>query len=281
MKTFFRFLISRALWINVLIALLLIAGSVYATLSYLERFTLHGVTIEVPELINEHLTDIDEAAIDGKFELVVTDSAFDKNQKGGCILEQTPPAGFKVKPGRKVYLTISAYTPPEVMMPNLIDLSLRQATSLLLTSGLEVGKLVYKPDICTNCVLEQRVNGEKVKEGDWVTKGDVVDLIIGEGLGNKKIPVPYLIDFTGEMAVEYLRGQYLNVSTMIYDETVKTKEDSLNARVYRQIPHYSERPIMYLGETVELYLTIDTNLIIHSVSPIDTFEVRDTNFSID
>jgi|SRR5690554_3242538 len=272
MKNFFRFLVSKVFVINVLIAMLLISGGVYATLSYLDDYTLHGKTIKVPDLKGFLVTDIDSILESGNFTAVVTDSIFLKEQKGGLVLEQDPHAGYEVKQGRKVYLTISAYAAPKVLMPKLVDLSLRQASSLMETFGLEVGTLTYKADLCSNCILEQLFEGEKIAEGEKISKGARIDLVVGQGLGSELTSVPYLIDFTADMAEELLKIQYLNVGSLNYDETVQTAEDSSNAKVYRQIPFYSENPSVYLGSAVELYLTIDTNRIMHTVSPVDSLE---------
>ena len=59
MGHFFRFLVSKVFLINLLIALLLISGGLFATLSYLDSYTLHGQEIEVPELVGIHVTETD------------------------------------------------------------------------------------------------------------------------------------------------------------------------------------------------------------------------------
>ncbi|MEX2380154.1 MAG: hypothetical protein WD530_05390, partial [Vicingaceae bacterium] len=186
------------------------------------------------------------------------------------IIEQDPVEGYEVKHGRKIYLTVSAYAPPQISMPDLNDMSLRQATTLLETFGLEVGELTYKPDVCANCILEQFYEGEEVHAGMSIPKGAVIDLVLGQGLSNEMTEVPYLIDFTTDLAAELLKANYLNVGSLNFDETVETAEDSAEARVYRQIPFYSEEPSIPMGSSVDLFLTKDTNRIYHTVSPTDS-----------
>lgn len=270
MVKFFRFLISKVFLINLLIALLLVCGGVYATLNYLDDFTLHGQTQKVPKLKGELWQDVDSLLAGGEFSAVVADSIYLKEVKGGEIIEQDPVEGYEVKQGRKIYVTVSAYAPPQIAMPNLEDMSLRQATTLLETFGLEVGELSYKPDVCSNCILEQMYKGEKIHEGMSIPKGASIDLVLGQGLSNELTDVPYLIEFTSALAQELLKAKYLNVGSLNYDETVQTAEDSANALVYKQIPFYSEKPSIPMGSAVELFLTVDTNRINHTVNPSDS-----------
>ncbi len=55
------------------------------------------------------------------------DSVYTTVVPRGCIAEQSPKPGFKVKKWRNIVLTINAFNPEMVAMPNLIDLPIRQA----------------------------------------------------------------------------------------------------------------------------------------------------------
>ena len=57
-------------------------------------------------------------------------------------MSQDPNPGQLVKKGRKIYLSVSTVNPPQVEMPNLIDLSLRQAENMLKTNNLRLGQVV-------------------------------------------------------------------------------------------------------------------------------------------
>ena len=48
MSHLFRFLVSKVFWINLLVAILLVGGGVYATLLYLDNYTKHWEELEVP-----------------------------------------------------------------------------------------------------------------------------------------------------------------------------------------------------------------------------------------
>jgi len=50
----------------------------------------------------------------------------------------------------------------------------------------------------------------------------------------------------------------LNLGTFIYDNTIITGEDSLNAFVYKQNPEFVEEATLQLGSSIYLWLTIDS-----------------------
>jgi len=266
-----RFLVSKVFLINLLIALLILIGGIVGVLHYLDDYTLHSKTIEVPNLVDAHISAADSlVAGENDFSAIIADSVYQKGKKAGFVVEQNPQAGTTVKPGRKIYLTISTSEPPKVSMPNLVDMSLRQATSLLETFGLEIGELTYEPDLCKNCILEQHINGKEIEQGERVERGIKVDLIVGAGLGNELTTVPFLIGITSQMAEDVLKSKSLNIGGILYDETVETKEDTIMARVSRQIPMHSEAPTVRMGSAVDIFLTVDTNKIKYTVIPTDS-----------
>ncbi len=249
---------------------MLFAGALYGTMLYLDDYTLHNETIQVPALEGLNINEVEKKLDSGSFTMEISDSIFEKGVQGGIVLEQDPRADYEVKQGRKIYLTLSAFEPPKIELPNLVDLSLRQATSLIETYGLEVGTLTYEPDPCTNCVLEVLLNEQPLEEGYRIEKGAQINLKVGQGLSNELTPVPYLIGFEVEMAEELLKTQYLNVGSLIYDETVSSAEDTAVAKVYKYQPFYSEEPILPMGSSVDLFLTADTNRIVHTVTLQDS-----------
>ena len=122
--------------------------------------------------------------------------------------------------------------------------------------------------MCTNCILQQKLEGEEIAEGTRIRKGSVIDLVVGQGLGSVLVEVPYLLEFNIEMATNLLQSKSLNLGAPLFDETVKTAEDSINAVVYKQLPPFSQVPTTRMGVAVDLFLTLDTNKVVHSVIPV-------------
>ncbi len=271
MMHFLRFIFTKLFLLNLIIALALLAGGLYATIRYLDTYTLHSQTLEVPNLEGQYFDMLDSTTLKNGFSPILADSLFLVEKNPGEIVDQDPKAGKLVKQGRKIYLTIASYDAPKVTMPDLVDLSLRQATSLMETYGLNIGELSYKPDLCMNCILDQKQNGKTLEPGTRIKRGSVVDLLVGQGLSKELTPVPYLIGINSEMAKSVLQTSFLNIGLVSYDsKSVKTAEDSLRAKVYKQYPFYTEEPSVFMGSAVDLFLTLDTNRIVHSVNPADS-----------
>ena len=55
MVHFLKFLFSKVFIINLLVAIVLLGGGLYLTLDYLDDYTLHGQTLEVPNLEGKDL----------------------------------------------------------------------------------------------------------------------------------------------------------------------------------------------------------------------------------
>jgi beta-lactam-binding protein with PASTA domain len=95
--------------------------------------SLHGQEYELPDFTGmdaEQIKMFKNKENVYNYRLVINDSVFVPDKKGGIILSQDPAARSKVKKGRKVYLSIVALSMPNVEMPNLVDLSLRQAENM-------------------------------------------------------------------------------------------------------------------------------------------------------
>ena len=96
---------------------------------------------------------------------------FDLSKPARTILEQDPEPGSKVKESRMLYLTLNAATAPPVKMPDLKDVSYRQAEAILQTFGLKVGIVTYQPDLAKNAVLKQLYKGQLIGAGEEIPKG--------------------------------------------------------------------------------------------------------------
>jgi beta-lactam-binding protein with PASTA domain len=129
---------------------------------------------------------------------------------------------------------------------------------LIESSGLEVGLLKYRPDLSIDVVISQQYDGKNVAEGDSLQIGSVIDLILGKGLSNQRTNVPYLSGMRLDPARNKIQISSLNLGTFIYDNTIKTKSDSINAFVYKQNPDYSNDASLQMGSSVYLWLTVDS-----------------------
>ena len=227
-------------------------------LIWMNFYTRHGQARPVPDFFGLTMEQTERLAKKNRLRYQVIDSIYTTIVPRGCIAEQNPKPGFKVKKWRNVALTINAFHPEMVAMPNLVDLPLRQARALIESSGLEVGDRKYRPDLSIDIVIDQLYDGKKIHEGDSLQKGSVIDLVLGKGLSNQRTPVPDLSGMRLNTAKNKILESSLNLGTFVYDNTIIKGVDTLNAFVYKQNPEFNLEASLQLGSAIYLWLTVDS-----------------------
>ncbi len=257
----FKFFLSKTFLINLGLALLLAVFVIWGIFKFIDSYTHHGETISVPQLEGLKLKEVEDVLNEKKLRYVILDSIYVPKSEKGIVLEQNPAANDLVKENRTIYITVTKVVPPNISMPNVVDMSQRIAIAKLESYGLKV-KTKYIPSECVNCVLSQSVNGKEVNPGDPISKGSVVLLTLGSGTSNERVMVPYLINLTKEQAMTKLFESSLNLGFTDYENCkCKTPADTLNAKVYRQSPGRSESNAINMGSSVDVYLTCDPALM--------------------
>ena len=252
------FIFSKLFAKHLGIAIAIFVGGIIIMLIWLNFYTRHGQARPVPDFVGLSIGETQAMARKHKLAFQIIDSVHTNLVPKGCIAEQNPKPGFRVKKGRNIVLIINAFSPEMVAMPNLVNLPKRQALLIIERSGLEIGLLKYKPDLSIDVVLEQEVNGRNIRAGDSIQRGAIVDLVLGRGLSDQRTPVPYLIGYDFEEARSRILGASLNLGAYIFDNSVANSEDSINAFVYRQIPDYRTDSELQLGSIIYLWLTTDS-----------------------
>jgi eukaryotic-like serine/threonine-protein kinase len=253
-----NFILSKLFLKQLGLAILIIVGLILIFLIWINFYTRHGQARPVPDFIGLTMEQTAKLAKKNKLRYQVIDSVYTSVVPRGCVAEQNPKPGFKVKKRRTIILTINAFHPEMVAMPNLVNLPKRQALKLIESSGIEIGQLRYRPDLSKDVVLEQLYDGKRIAEGDSLQKGTVVDLVLGKGLSNERTSVPNLIGMNLEPARNKILAASLNLATYSYDNTIVSRKDTLNAFVYKQNPEYRTDETLQLGSTIYLWMTVDS-----------------------
>jgi len=171
--------IPKKFFLNLLLSLGLLALIIFLLFKGLGMYTHHSQSIEVPDMVG---MDVKEAkkrieAIGGK--LIQVDSLYeipeniDRDIKPGGVIMQNPKPHDKVKAGRRFYLTVRSFGVPMVEMPNLVDLSVHQAISILQSRGFVLGNKNIVDDLP---VSKQLFNGKQIEPGIKIPKGSVITL---------------------------------------------------------------------------------------------------------
>ncbi|PJB14723.1 MAG: penicillin-binding protein [Flavobacteriales bacterium CG_4_9_14_3_um_filter_32_8] len=268
----FKLFFSKTFLINIAITILLAVLVIFGVLKFIDNYTHHNETISVPSLEGLTISEAEEVLKEKNLRYSILDSVYIANVEKGIVVEQDPAKGDLVKEKRTIYITTSKITPPKTQMPqNIIgDNSVRIAIAKLESLGFRIGKLSYIPSVDKNVVLKMDIKGKAIKNGDWILKNSVINLTIGSGLSGENVIVPYLINLTLEEATSKLLEAFLNIGFSDYSScTCTTKEDTLNARVYKQSPVHSQSVAINMGSSVDLYFTNDPS-IINFNPPIDS-----------
>lgn len=235
---------------------LLIMGAIVAALVlgffyyYLPATTNHGETISVPKITGMQLQDAEELLDEQSLRYFINDSTYKPDQKPFEILTQDPAPGAKVKEDRKIYISVNMKNPPMIKMPKLIDGSVKNAELILKSYDLRKGKITYVPDLQQNAVLKQFVNGKEVKPGAMVPKGSLVDLHVGDGLGNTEFEMPSVIGMPVDEASVLLVGQGLQIGNIIYVQGSNEPDGT----VLKQRPFAEVGAKIRVGELVDLWV---------------------------
>lgn len=217
----------------------------------LSGYTRHGESLTVPDIKGLPLDKAEQLLSEKKLRYIITDSMYFDDKPRNSVLEQNPAPQSKVKEGRFIYITINSHAAPPVNMPNLLDVSLRQAEAMLASVGLKPGKLEYRPDIAKDVVLDIRYNGRSIQPNTKVPKGSVIDMVLGDGLGGEEVSLPDLSGLTLEEARNLLSSTALSVGSVVYQGTIS---DSASAKVFRQNPAYTDGASVSSGQPVDLFL---------------------------
>lgn len=245
-------------WIvkNLALGVVFVLGIALAASILLSVRTRHGKELILPDFTSMTFEEASGMAALVGVRVVAGDSVYIPRMRKDGVYSQNPKPGMKVKKGRRVILTVNSRNPELISMPSLLGYQLHQAKSELLSKGLKLGKLSYVPDIATNNVLEQCSEGSVVLPGSKILVGSTIDLTLGLSSSDSKTIVPNLVGIDYARAVDMLQDNSLNVGRVVFDRTVKSYGDTLQAVVYEQSPAYSSQ-IVTMGSRISIKLTTD------------------------
>lgn len=174
-------LFSSLIWGNLLAMVLVVVFAVVGAWYFLAIYTHHDEAIDVPNVVGHQQSDARYQLETMGLKATVVDSAYKKDQPAGCVLDQIPQSGQKVKSGREIFLTVNAGSSPTKPLPDIADnSSLREAQARLKAMGFKLGPVEYvegDPD----WVYGVRSGGRLVMSGERVPLDVPIVLEVGKG----------------------------------------------------------------------------------------------------
>jgi len=151
-------------------------------------YTNYNEGITVPDVTKVSLDEATSLLDEYGLRHEVLDRRANSAYPADYIIDQAPSAQQIVKPNRKVYLTVNTATTPQTVVPDVVNMSLRNAEIQLENHGLTVGTKSYESSRFRNTILRQ-----SVAAGDTVSRGTVVNLAVSDGLGSRIVEVPDVV----------------------------------------------------------------------------------------
>ena len=250
----FTFLTKKNFYLHLAIILLLSFIIAWATFKSLDSYTRHGEVYSVPDFRGQYYRTVVEQNKQ-LFKFVLMDSVYQKGAPNGSIIQQDPLPGSRVKQGRNIYYVIVAQMAERVAMPNLRNLSIRQASVRLENAGLNINELVYVDHFARNAVIEQHYNGEVIEPGTEIFKGSTIDLVLGNGGNGEKTTLPFLVGMRPNQVKVALQRASLNLGNMYYPD-----KDSVSARVFRTEPATLPGIEVEPGTKIDIWFRSDKNI---------------------
>jgi beta-lactam-binding protein with PASTA domain len=177
-------LISPMVWGNALAMLLFLAIVIWGTMIFLNNYTRHGESIEVPDLRGQKpeaaMMRLEALGLTG----VVTDTGYVTTQPPYTLLDQSIAPGKRVKSGRTINLTINANGARPMAIPDLANnTSVREAEARLRTLGFTLTEHEYiSGDL--DWVYAVKARGREVNVGEKIPVNIPLTLVVGKGLEN-------------------------------------------------------------------------------------------------
>ena len=291
---YFHFLREKKFYINLLIILLTCGALLWLTFRLLDKYTRHDEVYTMPDFVGQDFQEV-KHEYSKDFNFILIDSVYPKGQQPGSIFQQDPLPGSKIKKGRTVYAIIVAVTPEKTLMPNLKNISLREAIGRLDSNGLEVDHLDYVPYSYKNNVIEQFYQNQPIEEGTELVKGSKIVLQVGIGDNKDKVKVPNLIGKPAMEAKRILNLTGLNLGKETWEDKDSTQymcvrrmspgpsSGSVEAGTFIDVSYHSSRTLDFKKEMQELLhedslTNVPQKFIVDTITePIETTDYEKDN----
>lgn len=240
---------------------LLLAISIFVVLAWVallavDHYTRHGEFEVVPDLKGMYPEEAQLILANQSLYPQVIDSMYVRDKKLGTVIEQTPIPGSTIKKDRPVYIIINSRQIRKIPVPDVTDVSFRQADAMLKAIGLNVSGVEYMPSEYKDLVIDLKYRGQSVAPGTRIPENSYLTLIVGSGRGEVDIIIPNLKGFTAEDARNEAIESSLIIGAIQYD--VEPSGNESDYFIYRQRP--SAGRSIEAGSRIDIWLSKDKSL---------------------
>jgi hypothetical protein len=177
LENFFKNAIIKNLLLVILFFVALATGISF----WLNTYTHHGESVEIPNVKAMKLEAAKPLFEVRELSYQIIDSTYNKSVDPGTIIETIPPVGSKVKRGRTVYVRLNAYSARMIAIPDVRDVSQRQANAMLNALGFEKIETRWVEGAFRDLVVGLEYRGQTLQIKDKVPAEAVLTLLVSSG----------------------------------------------------------------------------------------------------
>ena len=257
LKNFWKNSLGGFILKRLLLAIVIFVALAWVTIALIDVYTHHGESETVPDLRGLYVEEADLLLNNHGLYSVVIDSVFVRDKKLGTIIEQIPAVNSTVKRNRPIYLIINSRQVRMIPVPDVNDVSFRQADAMLKSIGLNVSSVEYSPSEYKDLVIAIKYRGRNISSGMRVPEGSSLVLVVGSGLGGEELPVPGIKGMSLEAGTEEALNGSMVIGAVEYDVEPSGNEDKYV--IYRQRP--AEGNSVPAGTRIDVWLSKDKSML--------------------
>ena len=174
-------IMQQPVYIHLLSATLVFCVIVFLILKGLNAYTLHNQAISIPEVKGLLMEEASVFLENQGLRYTVIDSVYTREVKPGAIVEMIPTFGSQVKKGRIVFITLNAKSAQSAVVPDVQDLSFRQAYALIQAQGFTSVEIKYVRGQYRDLVIGVEFQGRDLGPGEFVPLTSALILKVGDG----------------------------------------------------------------------------------------------------
>jgi beta-lactam-binding protein with PASTA domain len=204
-------------WLSVVVVLTVVV-TVLVNFVVMPAYTRHGVSVTVPDVLDDPY-DAAAASLERAGLRPEEIQLRKPNLPRDVVIDQNPSPDARVKPGRRVYLTVNSGDTTTVLVPKVEGFSVREARNRINIQGLAVRDVLPDsiPSLHANTVTRQTP-----PDGTRVPPGAEVTLWYSTGLGDRQVRVPDVVGMAAEEAQDYLLSRRLR--SVVIGEALPDRE---------------------------------------------------------
>ncbi|NNE69048.1 MAG: PASTA domain-containing protein [Rhodothermales bacterium] len=210
-----RFLRNRYFWggLGVLIVIGLVAYLMFDR-AIMPSVTRHGVAVEVPDVMELRPESADSTLKAAGLQMQ-QQTLRKLNLPRNMVIDQRPPGGSLVKPGRSIYVTVNTGDTTTVLVPSVVGRSRRDVGGLLAEVGLRAGTI--QQDSIQSNFPQDAISRQRPRAQTRVPRGSQIRLWYSAGPSAEFVLVPDVSglpasDATGRLRALGLRSVILGPS---------------------------------------------------------------------